>query len=165
MTAIAYRDGTLAADSLTLGDGVVRGYSRKIVRSEKGTLGASAGLAGTAQMFWNWIENGRIDEWIEAGFSDPLPVNAERNQFGAIIVTATARVICVDWQGKAIEIDAPFYAEGGAEIFLIGAMAAGASAEEAVRLAIKYDVGCGGEVQVEQCSASLSYIPRKFEGV
>lgn len=150
MTAIAYRGGVLAADSLTLGSDTVRGYSRKIVRSEKGTLGAACGLAGTAQMFRRWVETGRIDEWIEAGFPDSLPVNSERNQFGALIVTAQARVICVDWQGMAVEIDAPFYAEGGAEVFLIGAMAAGASAEEAVAIAIKYDTGCGGAIQVER---------------
>lgn len=64
---------------------------------------------------------------------------------------ANGRVTCIDWQGNAVTgLDAPFYVEGGAGAILIGTMAAGATPEEAVGIAIQYDMGCGGPVQVER---------------
>jgi hypothetical protein len=150
MTAIAYRDGVMAADSLTGGEHIRRGTDHKIARSSAGTIAGAAGYAGMCSEFRRWVQTGRIDEWIEGGFPEPLPIKAERNGFGAIVVTAAGRVICVDYEGRAIEIDAPFYVEGSAEEILLGAMAAGAGAEDAVRIAIQYDRGCGGPVQVER---------------
>ena len=113
-------------------------------------IGAAAGYAGKCAMFRRWIESGHIDKWISEGFPANLPVDAQLNQFGAIVATAEGRVICIDWQGYPVEMDAPFYVEGSAEEILWGAMAAGASAREAVEIAIRYERGCGGEVQVER---------------
>lgn len=164
MTAIAYKDGVMAADSLCCGGDMRRGEVRKIARSPKGTIGAAAGKAGKTAEFRRWVESGRIDEWIASGcwinageiaygpdgFADKLPIDEELNSFGAIIVTVENRVICLDYRGYRVELDALFYVEGSAEQILMGAMAAGASAEEAVEIAIRYDVGCGGKIQVER---------------
>jgi len=160
MTAIAYRDGIMAADTLTLGGDSVRGYNRKIVRNtESGTMGAAAGQAGTNQIFQGLILSGAVDNWIENDCHSELfdPKCGDRvGGFGAIIVRTNGEVICVDYQGRAIRNPkADFYVEGGAEYTLIGAMAAGATAPEAVAIAIKYDVGCGGEIQIEKLIPNL----------
>lgn len=160
MTAIAYRDGIMAADTLVSaseGAWFVRGTTRKIARSPTGTLGAASGHCGMCERFLRWITSGQVDEWLsESHDSSPPPdLKCDRGGFGAIIVQPTAdqggeRVICIDYQGNPIHnIKAPFYVEGSAESILIGALAHGASAEEAVRIAIQYDTGCGGDVQVE----------------
>jgi hypothetical protein len=150
VTAIAYRNGVMAADTETMSGETLGGNTRKIERSPAGTIGAAAGEAGMAYQFRRWLRDGRIDKWIEGGFPEALPTAAERDRFGAIIVTAVGRVICVDYRGNAVEFDAPFYTEGSAGVLLVGAMAAGASAEEAVRIAIRHDAWCGGDVQVER---------------
>lgn len=150
MTAIAYRDGVMAADTqVTDGYDMICGHMRKIARSPSGTLGAASGRAGVCAEFRRWIEAGVIDGWIAGGFGEPLALNQEAGAFGALIVTVEGQVIHVDWQGRAVEMGAPFHAEGCGP-FLAGAMAAGADAETAVRIAILHDAGCGGEVQVER---------------
>ena len=150
MTAIAYRDGVLAADTETTSGDLLGGHSLKIARSPEGTIAAAAGQAGTAAQFRRMVKDGGIDNWIASNFSQRLPIEADHNGFGAIIVTAAGRVICVDYRGWAVEFDAPFYTEGSAGVLLTGAMAAGATAEEAVRIAIKHDAWCGGDVQTER---------------
>lgn len=42
----------------------------------------------------------------------------------------------------------PVFAAGSGCDYAYGAMAMGATAEEAVRAAIRFDVGCGGEITV-----------------
>lgn len=152
MTAIAYRDGVMAADTLVTGADMVRGRCRKIVRSPVGVIAACAGEAGTSTMFRRWIEGGGVDDWINAGFGVErgFSPGVDRGGFGAILVLPDATVVCLDWRGRPIIMEAAFYTEGAAEQILTGAMAAGASAEEAVRIAIAYDCGCGGEVQVQR---------------
>lgn len=155
MTAIAYRDGVMAADTQLSGGDFPRGLVLKIARSPKGTLGAAAGFAGECARLRRWVEDGEVDDWIAERLARNInaPFGDEPERFGAIIATAAGRVICLDHRGRAIEHDAPFHVEGSAEAILLGAMAAGASAEQAVRIAIEYDVGCGGPVQVERINA------------
>lgn len=150
MTAIAYRDGVMAADTETMSGQTVGGNIRKIERSSRGTIAAAAGEASMCYEFRRWVKSGRVDEWIDGDFAEPLPVKAELDRFGAIVVTTARRVVCVDYRGQAVEFEAPFYAEGSAGILLVGAMAAGASAAEAVRIAIRHDAWCGGDAQVER---------------
>ncbi len=150
MTAIAYRDGVMASDTETMSGDTLGGNTRKIARSPLGTIAAAAGEAGMAYVFRHWVKAGNIDRWIEEDFPEALDIKSERDRFGAIIVTRAGRVICIDYRGHAVEFDAPFYAEGSGSILLIGAMAAGATAEDAVRIAIQHDAWCGGDVQVER---------------
>lgn len=49
---------------------------------------------------------------------------------------------------QMLSITHPFYAVGSGSKYAMGAMDQGASAEQAVKIAIKYDSSCGGSIQV-----------------
>lgn len=142
MTAIAYRDGIMAADSAERSQGTLLGYAKKIARLSDGTLVAGAGQASACVKFVAWISGGEDGK---------LDIQAE--DFAALVVKPDGRVFRYDKEGFALEINGEFHAEGCAYKLLIGAMAAGASAEEAVNIAVQYDGYCGGDVQVERLNA------------
>lgn len=141
MTAIAYRDGVMASDSLAECQNIVMGSVAKIVRRADGALAGAAGLEMVCAEFMR-----RFADGADEGFSPELK---DESDFSAVVVTPDRRIWQVNCRGR-FQISAPFYVEGSAYQLMIGAMAAGASAEEAVEIAIKYDTRCGGPIQVER---------------
>jgi hypothetical protein len=142
MTIICYRDGIMAADSLVSMDWLNRGSVQKIIRGPDGCIAASSGtLSGTQ----------RFNEWVASGRKKPFDPKCEAGKFGAIVVEKGGRVRVMQNEGVLCGLEAPFYAEGCGVEFVVGAMAAGATAESAVRLYLKWsDSGVGGAVQVER---------------
>lgn len=86
-------------------------------------------------------------EWIQEGAEGTAPT--VRAETLGILVRPSGDFCLVCPSGEIVEYDAPFFALGAPETFLSGAMAAGATAEQAVRLAIQHTDGAAGDVQVE----------------
>ncbi len=144
MTIICVRDGIMAADSGTFVGDLRTTQSRKINRAPDGTLGAAAGITADCLRFQAWIAGG----FAEGAFN---PVEAD---FAALILTPDGQVF--DYQyGTRIPSTFGYAALGGPWPFAQGAMAAGASAERAVELAIEFCNGCAGPVQVERVGSSV----------
>lgn len=144
MTIIVYRDGIMAADSQITGGGTVYGHKRKIFRTKDGCLGAAAGHVGACYLFKTWADGDDRDYLRLSEF-----VSEEPNQFGAILVKPTGFVMNFDAKGRRVDVDSPWSVHGCAEEMAIGALAMGATAAEAVEICMKYDTGCGGDLQVE----------------
>jgi hypothetical protein len=142
VTAIAYRDGVMAADTAIYAGETLQGQVSKIARSPSGALAAASGRATLCEGFLRLFREGKIDE-------DWRPVVIGDAQFGAVVVEPDGSIWQLDETGRH-PVRASFYTEGSAGPILSGAMAAGASAEEAVEIAIRYDAHCGGEIQVER---------------
>ena len=143
MTAIAYKDGVMAADSMELCGKVTLSTVQKITRRSKdGALAGAAGYGPAGEAFLRAFEAGE-----DAEFKRSLP-NDEGFGFEAIIAYADGAVWQVGQDGSRYKVNAPFYVAGSAHEILVGAMAAGASAEQAVRIAVKYHASCGGDVAV-----------------
>jgi hypothetical protein len=140
VTAIAYRNGVMAADSQDSCGGIRMGSVRKIAKRADGALAGAAGEAGFCEEFLSLFRDGR-DEDYRPAVSDERP-------FSAIVVLPNGEPWQVGPVGR-YRIEAPFIAEGSAYQIMIGAMAAGAGPERAVQIAIEYDTRCGGEIQVE----------------
>lgn len=140
MTVIAYRDGIMAADSVgTVGDMAV-GDHRKVVRSALGFIAGASGDSGDSQRFLGWI----LDHGPKNGESF-VPNDPD---MGCMWVSPDGTVTRLGMKGTPYIITAPFHAMGAGREIALGAMAAGATAEQAVEIAIKYIFGCGGPVQV-----------------
>jgi hypothetical protein len=143
VTTIAYKDGVLASDSgVFYGDYLV-GETEKIWRVGDILVGA-VGSAGFARKFLDWVRSGRGGSGFDIG-----PDNIPDGGSAFIILYDAVR----EWDsgckgGPPLKIAAPFYAWGSGAAVALGAMAAGASAEEAVKIAIQYDVSSAGAVQV-----------------
>jgi hypothetical protein len=146
MTVIACRDNIIAADTATWDGDIKIGLVQKIVRLPDGSLLAAC---GKASLIWGYIE------WLKDDGVEKPTDGASEEDFGALNLRCDG-VFSIDHHYQAMRVDADFYALGAHGEFLYGAMAAGASAEEAVRLALKYCGFAGGEVQVERLEQTVT---------
>jgi hypothetical protein len=81
------------------------------------------------------------------------PVSSDDNAFGALIALPDGTVLRMAGSPELFPIDATepiSMGETCAASFCLGAMHAGLSAEQAVRLALRYCIWIGGDVQVER---------------
>jgi len=134
LTVIAYRDGILAADSLLTFGGTRGGYARKIMRHGSLLIGF-CGKSTNFEAFRNWVAAGMVGTFkSDDGNVFIIP------PAGPAIVWGTGET---PWRETA-----PYWALGDGDEIALGAMAAGASAPEAVRIAIEHKTSCGGEVVI-----------------
>lgn len=138
MTVIAFRDGILASDSLVQTErGVQSGFARKIIRCRGDVLAGASGAASSCSRFLEWAAVNRIKPFIP---------DEDDKELDGVLFYPDGRVAYYDSNGGPDFIEAPFHATGiGGEIAK-GAMAHGATSEEAVRYAIELSGACGGEV-------------------
>lgn len=150
MTAVCYRAGIMAADSVGWtgeNSNIKVPVKPKIFRLSGGGL---VGCGGTTS---------EIDMFRKAMISDAdavsvqLPTFEKEYNFSSIWVKPDGTIWQCGWQLRWFQHHSQFVAMGANSDFLWGAMFAGASAEQAVRLAIEHTDGAGGEVQVERLAA------------
>lgn len=134
MTTIAYKDGVVAADTqITTGAGWTASSVQKIHRVGPYIVGACGDLVELEAMR-NWLRKGMPDD------AYPFPKDSESEGF---IILPDGSFVCLMPEGKIVRETAAYYAWGSGCRFAIGAMAAGLSAEDAVRVAVKHDCGSG----------------------
>ena len=152
MTIICVKDGVVAADgSSWLADVLLQIDARKIVRSIDGALGGSAGNTSETAIFRRWFATtSSLDERSALRpKDDPLVLN-DKSGFAAIWLEPDGEVWQMDYDGRPYSTGREAQALGVAWRFALGAMCAGLSAEQAVRLCIERHGGVGGEVFVER---------------
>lgn len=136
MTTGVFRGGILACDSLVTCRGMRHGEANKIFDLGD-IIGCAAGTLSISERIKNFLETGEYDEDF---------LNKDENGFEALIIErSTHRVMT--YTDKEPEIyDAPFYVIGSGSEIALGALEMGASAEQAVQAACKYDCRSGGIV-------------------
>lgn len=138
MTVIAYKDGVLATDSSAWFDNLALGSMKKLHRLATGKLLACSGSHALSIA---------VQEWADSGWStDGKPVPVEDNRFAALWLREDG-VWHISSQFLKYRDPGPFAAQGCHREFMLGAMMHGASAIEAVELAIKYGDSARGPVQ------------------
>lgn len=142
MTVIACKNGIMAADEGVWGDGLCFGTTTKIQRLADGSLCAAAGPRPLIQAFHRWMESGQKNKL--------RPRHTDEENFGGLWLKLDGSIWRVSHLFEVYDSPWPFSAEGIRTQFMLGAMAAGASAELAVQLAIKHSDGAFGSVQVER---------------
>lgn len=142
MTAIAFKDGVLAGDTMTVYEGGVKLYHQKVFKHRGWLYGASGDCP----------EAGDLQEWLFKKIKDPRkaprfnrPSFANRD-FNILAVSPAGEICLIRHYGDLEVVPSAFYAIGIGKEFCMGAMAHGASAEEAVALAIKHCESVGGDV-------------------
>jgi hypothetical protein len=153
MTVIAYRDGLLAADSRVCNnEGVITGSVVKLARREDGAIAGLCGHAGDVAMFRAWFLAGNPRPW-----SHPTWEAKDKGQgFAALVIELDGTVQIVDEHGVAYPLEAEFYARGAGAELALGAMEMGARADQAVEVACRRSVWCGGEIR----TLSLEGVPQ-----
>ncbi|MCF4166345.1 hypothetical protein L2U69_11875 [Zavarzinia compransoris] len=140
MTTVAYKDGIIAADT-ALGTGkggcIATVHVRKIGRAPCGGLVGCSGQADSVAAVVRRVEEGGFGA---AGLAE-VPPAAD-----GFFVSRGGAITIIGEQG-CYPVRGAVYACGSGEIAALAAMMAGASAEEAVRIAIQLDHATGGEVE------------------
>lgn len=138
MTIVAYKDGIMAADSqITSGWHRCSTHARKIHRIGSSYFGFTAARMGEIPEFMRWLKAGKPE--------DKRPHMGEG--FEVMEVDTKGRIFLWDSRCERMRWREPFYATGGGLHFALGAMEAGASAVEAVRITKKLFLGAGGQIQ------------------
>ena len=136
MTVIAYKNGILASDTAVWSRSVCIGHVEKIIRTPGGIMAGSCGDSVSGDQFRQWVLSGRKKRW------EPPSTEIE-----AIVIEKDGTVTRYYGASKTpYTAESPFYAIGCGYELALGAMAAGATAEDAVKIAIKYHSHCGGKV-------------------
>lgn len=140
MTAIAYRDGIMAADTAAWNDRIISGHVNKIVRLPCGSLFAAQGDREYIEAYLRWRRDGG---------ERPAAVDKLELFFGLLVRPDGIAF----WVGgstyEPYPVDHPYAALGACQEYLYGALAAGATAAEAITLAIENHDSAGGKVQIE----------------
>lgn len=137
MTVIVYRDGIMAADTGVWEGDILCGFDQeKIQRMPDGGLLACAGLRPVIVEAQAWL--------LRDG---PKPDRVEDGDFGALMVGPDGVVSNVSHAMQIYEAFGEFHVQASHHEFLVGALAAGVSAPEAVRLAIQFGRYAAGEVR------------------
>lgn len=141
MTTVAWDGKCLAVDA--------RSSSNDVILSERHTkaikvgkvIAAATGTTARCREFLAWVAAGMPGEPP----ANPHPQNSEWSYWGIVITPDQAWVF---QEPGVVPVTAPYYAMGTGRDFALGAMAMGASAYEAVKVAMRHDVFSGGEITV-----------------
>lgn len=153
MTIIAVKDRIMAADSWSFRNEV--GYplgaaDKKIARAPDGSLVAGCGCT---------LDNYALRQWVRAGMDfKAAPALQYPTSSEDSVDWLWVKPDGTTWRGSAdfmvFPVSTPFAIGILSAVLLVeGAMIAGASAEEAVRIAISRCAFVGGELQVEHLIA------------
>ena len=141
MSIVAYTEGVMASDSLTVdGGGLCRTYTSKIKKGKDFIIGFVGSLT-EVETFWrahNWMA---FDALVESVYVDD-----RWKDLGIMVADAEGRCFYFD-DRVFVEVEEPFCAMGSGRDYALGAMKLGATPMTAVNTAIHFDAYCGGEVQ------------------
>lgn len=138
MTTIVYRDGLMAADTASFThEGNLRAPFRvsKLRRLSDGSVIGGAGMRRDIVRFGEWLET-RNGERPTTG-----------NEYTIIQALPDGRVVIHDGPDEW-EVRGVFCAAGSGAAAAYGALFMGASAREAVEIAMKLDPWTGGDVEI-----------------
>lgn len=140
MTTIAYTAGVLAADSRVTQEGRIDpGNYTKIERLPGGALFGGSGSIARLKKLRNHIVSCN---------KDLLPTWDEAAGTEAICVCPDGTAWSYGGEGVWLECKGAYLATGTGADYAYGAMAHGASAKEAVKIAKQFDPSSGGPVRV-----------------
>lgn len=140
MTVVAWRSGVLAADTLAMNG--LKTRQSKLRRLSDGRIMGFAGTLVDCIEFVRWL-NSDVDE---------LPDWLRDAEHTALVIDGDGTPHVYQSGCGPIDIGEEYVAIGCGAHVAYGAMYMGGTAEDAVRAAIQWDGGCGGEVETMRLS-------------
>ena len=135
MTTVAWDGKTLAADKMSSNGNSKHGKTTK-VHKINGCLCAVIGSHDVATEMLHWFQEGAEP----ADFPD---IQAETNDAGLVVITPERRITLYERAPYPLIFEQEFAAYGSGRDFALAAMHLGCTAEEAVRVAMAYDLYTG----------------------
>lgn len=161
MTTVACKWNELGWEAA--GDTLVGGYAsgiagmRKVLKTPSGNLVGGSGEAGFLAKFLAWAQDDFRNGWVIGNETETTVDHA------FVTYTVEGKPYVRIFEGKEVfDLATPFYALGSGRPLAVGAMVAGASVEDAVRIACQHDPNSGGEVIVVKHLGRIS-LPDKLQ--
>lgn len=155
MTVIAYKNKIMGSDSRVSDDGDNSIFSNKFKKLHQIKNGGIIGVAGDA--------DSRAVVELFNKVKIKLPTSKQiittGAEFEALLYMPDGSLWYIqcgkkdkneEWTAQVLEIKDLFAAVGSGAKYAIGALDRGATVEQAIKTAIKYDPACGGNVQLFQ---------------
>lgn len=141
MTTIAYRAGVMASDSGVWIDDACVEWAEKVAKGPDGTLYGVSGNAAQCSAYIAWVGGGCYGEEPRATF-----MKDDRSSFIVLVAPADGPLRLRTAYGDEV-YSAPYFAIGAGSVAALGAMFAGATAEQAIEAAKAHASGAFGPVQ------------------
>ena len=153
MTVIAFKDGVMAADSITVVGGLYRATAHpKISRAPDGSVAGACGVTSECYAFHTWFSSG-------SPAPEPAWIGTGDDRLITLIAKPDGTLWRRDENSTRFPVLGPYTTgENDAAMICLGAMLAGMGAEEAVRMAIKWSAFIDGEVQVERPHRAVALV-------
>lgn len=132
--------GLMLCDSRLSSDGAGNSNARKVFRI-RGELYGVTGVYVDSMAFISWVKSGKAED---------IP-SMEHVQ--AVCISKERKLYMFDSDPRPYVIDDKVYAIGSGSNFALGALAAGASPRDAIRIAARYDPGTGGRIRSYKLNA------------
>lgn len=138
MTTIATDGKTMAADSMVSDDTMIHMTTfKKMAMLKDGSVFALAGPVGDFDMWRDFLNGeGELDTTADAE---------------AFVLHHDGKLLCYNHRGRAYEQSTPAVT-GSGKMVALGAMMAGASPSQAIKIASAVDLHTGGQITVMQPS-------------
>jgi len=165
LTTIAVKDGIMVGDGrCSLGSTVIKDDMVKVFWVNNHLMGG-AGRARSISTFAQWLQKHTDYTIVNQEVGDLVdlipPVLQDDEEFTALVLTPDKQVLMYDGN-VALNLGHDVQASiGSGSVFALAAMDAGASAEDAVKIAMKRDVYSGGEITVVQLEEESEPITRE----
>lgn len=165
MTTISVKDGIMVGDGrCSLGSTVIKDDMVKVFWINNHLMGG-AGRARSISTFADWLQKHTDYTIVNQEVGDLValipPVLQDDEEFTALVLTPDKQVLMYDGN-VALNLGNDVAASiGSGSVFALAAMDAGASAEDAVRIAMKRDVYSGGEITVVQLEEEPQELTRE----
>ena len=142
MTTIVYKDGVMASDSqVTLGQ--YKHLSSKKIVKINGCLVAAAGPVNVCQEYMHWFKANVPRQ----NFSRlPKFMSSESGNFELLVVTRKGEMWFQAGNNAPERIYGDYYVIGSGKAYAVTALHLGLDVKAAVRTAMRFDTGTGGQV-------------------
>lgn len=145
MTTYAYRNGILAYDEQGTGGSYTALRIDKAVQ-HNGMTAVICGDGGFGASYLEWVRKAGKKVFTTLPPASKWSLKPDDADIGAMIFYK-GEAYAVDGVALPYKVRGEFFANGSGMPVALGAMAAGATAKEAVEIAAKYDVYTGGEIR------------------
>lgn len=165
MTTIVYDNGVMASDGkMTLGDMVIKLDTEKVFWINNHLVGI-CGRARAISTFVSWLQKMTDYHIVNQEVGDLVdlvpPVLEDDDGYTALVVTPNRQVLMYEGNTPIDMGNDISMSVGSGSAFALAAMKAGASAEEAVKIACELDVYSGGEITVVKFEDEPQQITRE----
>lgn len=154
MTTVCYRDGIIASDGQVTSGDRIDNLNLKKVRKINNCLVAGAGRLSSVFSFFEWFERWSDAQVVQgqAPHVDVfIPEGIDDEDFQGLVIFSDKTIFHYEGGKKSYSMPKEQYVSIGSGCdYALAAMDAGASAVEAVTIAIQRDVFSGGEIFTEE---------------